>query len=123
MKLHPVSFLWKKDYNGALQNDPNKSGIQYSLIADDVQKIDPRLVEVTTATSTFEGVTYPVGTVQGLADVNHWIGLFVKSFQDIETQVLTLTSRLNRDEAKIKALQAQNVKLQKEIDVINRNLK
>lgn len=116
LKLQPVSFLWKPDFNGADQNDPNFSGVQYSLIADDVQKIDPRLVSVTTATTTFEGKTYPAGTVQGLADVNHWVALFVQSFHD-------LVARLTGDEAQIKALKAQVAKQQSEIDAINAKLK
>lgn len=102
LALQPVSFFWKKDYNGALQNDPNKNGTQYSLIADSVQKVDPNLVSVTLSTTTFEGKTYPPGTVEGLADSNHWTALFVGAFKEIETQVQGILSRLSGDEAKLR---------------------
>lgn len=112
MKLQPVSFLWKKDFNEGYQNDPNKNGVQYSLIADQVQKVDPNLVSVTTATTTFEGITYAPKTVEGLADTNHWVSLFVATFHDIETQIQTILSKLTGDEAKINAQQKEIDELQ-----------
>lgn len=120
LKLRAVSFTWKKDYNGALDSDPNKNGVQYSLIADEVQKIDPRLVSVTLASTTFEGKSYPAGTVQGLADTNHWVGLFVKSFQDMEGQVQKLTARVSGLDSKLDRQQAQILRLQQEIDELKK---
>lgn len=116
LKLQPVSFQWKPEYNGALQSDPNFSGTQYSLIADAVQKVDPNLVSVETSSTTFDGVSYPAGTVHGLADMNHWVALIVQSIKD-------LVSRLTGDEARITKLETQNAKLQTEIDSINAKLK
>lgn len=104
MKLRPVSFTWKKAYNGALQNDPNYSGTQYSLVADEVQAIDPNLVIVTTASSTFEGKSYPAGTVQGLADVNHWVALFVKSIQELANKQNAQQVEIDELRAEVQAL-------------------
>lgn len=87
LKLKPISFNWKKDYNGALQSNPNFSGTQYSLVADDVQKVDKNLVTIEIEQTTFEGITYPAGTVHGLANQNTWIGLFTKSIQDLNAKV------------------------------------
>jgi hypothetical protein len=104
MKLRPVSFTWKKSYNGALQSDPNYSGTQYSLVADEVQKVDPNLVIVTTASSTFEGKNYPAGTVQGLADVNHWVALLVKSIQEIATKQDSQQAQIDELKGEVQAL-------------------
>lgn len=104
MKLRPVAFTWKKDYLGGNVNDPNQNGVQYSLIADDVQNIDPKLVSITTEETTFEGKTYPAGTVNGLADMNHWVALIVKSIQDLVAKNDTAN---NAQDAKIAELQAE----------------
>ncbi len=87
LKLRPVSFEWKDSFNGNLKDNPNYSGVQYSLIADEVQKVDPHLVTIETASTTFDGVNYPAGTVHGLADTNHWVGFLVKSIQDLNSKV------------------------------------
>lgn len=104
MKLRPVSFTWKADFNKGSENDPNKNGVQYSLIADEVQKIDPKLVSLTTGTTTFEGKVYAPGSIQGLADVNHWVALIVKSVQEVAT-------RQDAQEARIEALEKQVAEL------------
>lgn len=92
MQLRPVSFKWKADFNKGFESDPNKTGIQYSLIADEVQKVDPNLVIVTTATTTFEGVVYPPGTIQGLQDSNHWAGFLVDAIQEQQAEIENLKS-------------------------------
>lgn len=51
LKLQPVSFRYKPEFNGSLQSNPNYNGEQIGFIADDVQKIDPRLVTIETADS------------------------------------------------------------------------
>lgn len=66
LKMQPVSFYYKPEYNGPLQSNPNYNTEQVGLIADDLQKIDPRLTIVTNEPTTFEGKTYPAGTVQGV---------------------------------------------------------
>lgn len=91
MKLRPVSYYFKPSFNGALQSDPNLSGEQYGLIADEVQKVDPNLTIVTTNTTTFEGKIYPAGTIQGLQAPNTWIGLFVKSIQEQQKEIQNIT--------------------------------
>ncbi len=100
MKLRPVSFTWKKDYLGNNTTDPNQSGIQYSLIADEVQNIDPRLVSITTQETEFEGKKYPAGSVNGLADMNHWVALLVKSIQEV-------ASKNDAQDAEIATLKAE----------------
>lgn len=105
MRLRPVQFAWKPSYNGALQSNPNFNGLQYSLIADEVQKIDPRLVTVTTATTTFEGKTYAPGTVDGLASANAWTGLLVKSIQELNAKVDTQQKQIDSLTARIEALE------------------
>lgn len=118
MKLTPVSYYFKPDFNGTLQKNPNYNGLQYGLIADDVQKIDPNLVIVTTATTTFEGKQYPPGTVQGLQSSNTWAGLFVKAIQDLEKQITDIIFRQNAEDAKIQVMQAQLDKQQKQINLL-----
>ena len=46
MQLTPVSFQYTPAYNGALQSDPNFSGTFVGFIAEDVAKIDPRLITI-----------------------------------------------------------------------------
>lgn len=87
LKLKPVTYKLKPDYNVLFPNDPNYNGVQYGLIADDVQKIDSHLVTVETSTTTFEGITYPPGTVHGLADTSAWAGFFTKSIQDLNAKI------------------------------------
>lgn len=90
MQLRPVSFKWKADFNKGFENDPNKTGTQYSLIADEVQKVDPNLVIVTTGTTTFEGKTYAPGTIQGLQDSNHWAAFLVEAIQEQQKEIESL---------------------------------
>jgi hypothetical protein len=107
MKLRPVAFTWKKDYLGNNVNDPNQNGVQYSLIADEVQKIDPHLVSLTTGTSTFEGKTYAPGSINGLADMNHWVALLVNSIQSIVHRQDATDARIAAQQKQIDALLAQ----------------
>lgn len=87
LKLNPISYKLKPSYNTLFKDNPNYNGTQYSLIADDVQKIDPRLVTVETSTTTFEGKTYPPGTVHGLSSYENWVAIFTKSIQDLNAKV------------------------------------
>lgn len=106
--LQPVSYHYKFDAPGH-SSSANFTGLQYGLVADQVQKVDPQLVVINDATSTFEGKTYAPGTVQGLQGINTWIGAFVNWLQKIEKQVL------NQDK-EIKDLQAKNDKLQSQLN-------
>jgi hypothetical protein len=84
LKLNPVSFYYKPDTK-------LPAALQYGLIADDVSKIDPNLAVYTATTTEYEGKTYPIGTPQGLAPENTWIGLFVKSIQDQQKEIQNIT--------------------------------
>jgi hypothetical protein len=61
MALTPVSFQYTPRYNGALQRDPNFSGTFVGFIAEDVAKIDPRLITVDATGTTPTGPTRRVG--------------------------------------------------------------
>lgn len=120
LKLKPISFTWKKDFNGDLQKNPNFSGTQYSFIADDVQKIDPSLVSVETEPTTFEGINYPAGTVHGLADMNHWVALLTKAIQDFYIQFQKLVARVSGLENKLDKQQQQIDSLQTQINALKK---
>lgn len=109
LKLNPVEFNWTKEFNKGFENDPNKNGIQYSLVADDVQIVDPKLV-------TLETAGKDKGKVHGLADLNHWVAVFVQGFHDIQDEINKLISRQNTQDAKIQELENKLDKQQKEID-------
>ncbi len=80
MRLRPVSFYWKPDFNGSLQGNPNYNGQQIGLIADEVVQVDKRLVNVEIATTTFEGIEYAPGTVHGV-NYNEVTAMLVSAFQ------------------------------------------
>jgi hypothetical protein len=113
MKLRPVTFLWGDEYNKGWENDPNKNGVQYSLIADEVQKVDPNLAIVTTGTTTYGGKEYAPGTVQGLADTNHWVALFVKSIQEVVAEISGVKATVEKQQQEIDSLNARLEKLEK----------
>ncbi|MES2223559.1 MAG: tail fiber domain-containing protein [Patescibacteria group bacterium] len=58
MKLNPVSFFYKPEFNGALQSNPNYSGEQLGFIAEEVNAVDPRLVTLEADGTTVHGVRY-----------------------------------------------------------------
>lgn len=66
LKLNPVNYYYKPDFNGALQSNPNYSRLQVGLIADDVIKVSPAFGVVETATTTFEGKVYAPGSPAGV---------------------------------------------------------
>ena len=110
MKLEPISFKWTKEFNKGFEDDANKNGVQYSLVADDVQKVDKHLVVVETAGKD-------KGLVAGLADLNHYVAFFVQSIKDLMNRYITpMLFRLN-------TLEADNQKLQKQIDTQAKSLK
>lgn len=115
MQFQPVQFNWTKAFNAGFENDPNKNGIQYSLIADDVQKIDPKMATVVIAGKD-------KGKVAGLADLNHWVALFVQSFKDIQTEIIKLTFRLNTHDAQIQSLQLKTDKQDKQIKLLQQEI-
>lgn len=120
LKLRPVTFYWKPSFNGALKNDPNKSGVQYSLIADEAQRVDPNLVYVQTSTTTFEGKTYGPGTVEGLADSNHWVALFVKAFQDVAVRILGSEKRMSDQQKQLDVQSLQIQILAKRLEILEK---
>lgn len=68
LALQPVTYFFKPDFNGTFQSDPNYSRLQVGLVADDAMKVNPAFARVETATTTFEGKMYGVGTPAGLDD-------------------------------------------------------
>ncbi len=118
LRLHPVSYKLKPSYNTLFSNNPNYNGVQEGFIADDVQKIDPRLVTVETSTTTFEGKTYAPGAVHGLSDFSNWTAVIVSSIQDFYGQFQALVGRVSGLEAKVNAQQKQIDRLQAEIDAL-----
>ncbi len=106
MQLQPISFDWKKSFLKG-NTDPNQTGTQYSLVADDVQKVFPQLVAVTSATTTFEDKQYAPGSVQGLADVNHWVSAIVSWLQQIVHRQDDQQKQIDELKAQITAQQAQ----------------
>ncbi len=118
LKFQPVSFNWTKEFNRGFEQDPNKNGIQYSLIADDVQTIDPHMATIETSGEN-------KGLVHGLADINHWIALFVQAFKDMQKEIATIQFRQNTQDTKIQELeqklnkqQAQIIKQQQQINLL-----
>lgn len=89
MQLQPVSFNYKPDFNGALQSNPNYSSQQVGFIADAVEKIDPRLVTVETATTSFEGTTYAPGVVQSVRYEN-MTALLAAAIQAQQNEIASL---------------------------------
>lgn len=122
LKLNPVSFYYKPEVNGALQSNPNFNGQQVGFIADDVGKIDPRLITVETATASGNGIVNNVGDPHSVRYEN-LTALLAGAVQQIEKQIQSIFSRFAGDEKRIQALEAQNQHLQAEIDAINQRLK
>jgi hypothetical protein len=91
MALRPVAFKYKASFNGALQNNPNYSNEQVGFIAEDVQKLDPRLVEVETATTTFDGVEYPAGTPHTVRYEN-MTAILASAMQEMNLNIESLAS-------------------------------
>jgi hypothetical protein len=79
LALHPVSFQYTPAYNGSLQSDPNFSGTFVGFIAEDMAKVDPRLITIdatgTTPTAPhgvrYENVTAILaGAIQDIASIS-----------------------------------------------------
>lgn len=79
MALTPVSFQYTPSYNGALQSDPNFNGTFVGFIAEDVAKIDPRLITVDATGPTpsaphgvrYENITALLaGAIQDIASIS-----------------------------------------------------
>lgn len=85
MQLQAKSFYFKPGVGDS------GASLQYGLIADEVEKIDSHLVVFTDASSTFDGITYPPHTVQGLAPDAAWDGLFVNAIQQQQKEIENIT--------------------------------
>jgi GDSL-like Lipase/Acylhydrolase family/Chaperone of endosialidase/Bacterial surface protein, Ig-like domain len=79
LALNPVSFQYTPQYNGALQTDPNFNGTFVGFIAEDVAKVDPRLITVDATGSTpnaphgvrYENITAILtGGIQEIASIS-----------------------------------------------------
>lgn len=91
LALSPVTYLYKPDFNGALQSNPNYSRTQLGLIADDVGKVNPAFEVVETATTTFEGKTYAPGTAAAV-DYNEVDAALVGAVQQLHQEILSNTA-------------------------------
>jgi hypothetical protein len=110
MRIKPVSFYYKPSFNGALQSNPNYSGEQVGFIAEDLQGIDPRLVIVQTASTTFEGKEYGPGATAGVR--------YEQITAVITGAIQAVVNRLTGAEAKIDTLQKQVAQQQRDIDYL-----
>lgn len=114
MKLNPVSFYWRPEFNGSLQSNPNYSGQQLGLVSDELQKVDPRLITVETGTSTDGTIhSYP-GQPHGL-NIESLIGLMMGGIQDVAKQVESILNHQSMQDAEIKQLQAEVSALQAQL--------
>jgi hypothetical protein len=86
LAARPVEFSYRPEFNGAFQSNPNYSGRQVGFIADQIQGADPRLIEVTTAPSTFMGVSYPAGTPQTVRYQN-MTAMLAGAIQQIQKEI------------------------------------
>lgn len=89
LALNPVNYIYKPDFNGALQSNPNYSREQLGLIADDVIKVNPAFGLVETATTTFEGKTYAPGTAAAV-DYNEVDAALVGAVQAQQKEIVAL---------------------------------
>ena len=108
MALQPVSFTYKSDLNGVNKNtgknnplDPTERGQQVGLIAEQVLKVDPSLVNLTTATTTFEGITYPPGTPDSVR-YDKAVAQLVGAVQAQQNEISYLQSEITLLQAKLK---------------------
>lgn len=96
LALNPVTYLYKKDFNGAFQSNPNYSRTQLGLIADDVGKVNPAFEVVETATTTFEGKTYAPGSAAAV-DYNEIDAALVGAVKAQQAEILALKVPIARD--------------------------
>lgn len=89
MKFRPVSFFYKEDFNGALKDNPNYNGERVGFIAEEMEKVDKRLIVVDTAPVTFEGITSEVGHPASVR-YPEITAVLVKAVQELNTKVDTM---------------------------------
>ncbi len=85
MKLQPVKFHYKKEFNGALQSDRNFNSEQVGFIADDVQKIDDRFV-----------LTEKDGKTPHALRYENMVALLTKAIQEQQQQIDELRKELRK---------------------------
>lgn len=79
MKLNPVSFFYKPEFNGALQTNPNFANEQVGFIAEEVGQVDPRLVVYEKDGTTILGVKYEKITAilaKAVKEIGKWTDQF-----------------------------------------------
>jgi hypothetical protein len=112
LQLRPVSYLYRKDFNGALQSNPNYNGQQVGFIAEEVKNIDPRLVVVETG-GEYKGEPHTVRYENMVALVTQGLQDFYKLFQNLVAKVSGLESKINEQQKQLDSLQEQINKLKK----------
>jgi Chaperone of endosialidase len=100
LALNPVSFQYTPAYNGSLQTDPNFNGTFVGFIAEDVAKIDPRLITVDDTgptpnaphgvryeniTALLAGAIQEIATISGAFEQNiiAWLGNSENGIHDL----------------------------------------
>jgi hypothetical protein len=104
MALAPVSFEYTPSYNGALQSDPNFNGTFVGFIAEDVAKIDPRLITIDAVGATpnaphgvrYENITAILaGAIKALATELSSLSTTVAGFaQSFTSDIITANKQL-----------------------------
>lgn len=113
-RLNPVSFFYRPSFNGKLQSNPNYNGPQVGFIAEDVLKVDPRLVVVETS-GVYKG--QPAGF-----RYENFTAILTKAIQDVEKQITGILFRLNTQDSKIQTLQTQLDKQNKSINILQQEI-
>ncbi len=114
MKLNPVSFFYKPEFNGALQANANFSGEQLGFIAEEVNQVDPRLVTLENDGTTVHGVRYEKITavlVKAVKEIGGTISGFADHFstKQLDTDKLCVGDTCVTQEEFLKMVQAANV--------------
>ena len=107
MALNPVSFFYKPDYLGSFASEPNWNGERVGFIAEEVQKIDPRLV-TTDALGNTDTVRYELITPILAKAIQE---LYAK-FTELRDTVLAVLDRLAGHDEKIAELEARVAQLE-----------
>ncbi len=87
MKLNPVTFFYTPEFNGAFSTDTNYNSEQVGFIAEDVAKIDPRLVTYEKDGTTVHGVRY-----------EKFVSILTKAIQSIENTIIGFAGRFTSKE-------------------------
>jgi hypothetical protein len=89
MRLRPVSFFYRPEFNGKLQSNPNFNGERVGFLAEDVQKIDSRFVGVEADGITPHSVRYEQMVpllVKAIQELNHRQKIQAKEIESLKAK-------------------------------------